>query len=330
MTVSRVLNEQTQLVKHSTYERVRSVIEELNFVPNQSARALAGARNLRIGIVYLSPFPFSFYLDSLIVHTADTLTRLGMQMSVIKLSVEDSIAEQVKVLDKMAIDLDGLIVPPPLAESFEILELLHNLNKPHVLLTGQSVPGPGIRICIDNFSAAKDISCHLINLGHTRIAFVSGGDNYDSKQREMGYRRALAAAELDIDENLILYGTFSYASGVSAAESLLTLAVPPSAIFAANDEIALGCVSTADKLGIKIPDELSIVGFDGSPLTMCVSPPLTSVSQELPEIAARSAFALDRYFKSSGRSADESATREPIVVPYRIIVGGTTAPHEPL
>lgn len=325
MTVSRVINGNRAMVKASTYARVENAIAELKFVPNASARALAGKRTRRVGVIYHSHSPFSFYLDSLIVNTADALNGVGMQITIVKLNYAASTSEKIAQLDQIMFDLDGIIVPPPLADLPEVRAYLFGLDKPYVLLSGKPSTDSGIRVHIDNDAAAQQLTEHLISLGHSRIAFITGADQHDSLEREKGYRRALQGAGYTVDEELIHSGDFSYESGLFAAERLLADESPPTAVFAANDEMALATVHVAINQNMSVPSDLSVVGFDGSPLTVCIVPRLTSISQQLNLLAENAVRAISDKLAGSAKGGAEQITDNSIVVPYKFLLGASTS-----
>ena len=143
----------------------------------------------------------------------------------------------------------------------------------------------GTSICINDRQASYKITEYLISLGHKHIGFIKGHADYETTtHRLLGYQEALKANGLIITNELITQGDFSYASGLVSTERLLSLTKKPSAIFASNDEMAAGALAAAYKKGLRVPDSLSIVGFDDSPIAMAVYPQLTTVRQSLSDM----------------------------------------------
>nr|WP_257785885.1 LacI family DNA-binding transcriptional regulator [Hyphomonas sp. Mor2] len=321
MTVSRVLNKNRDAVKPSTYEKVEKAIRELNYAPNISARALAGTRSFRIGVVYPSASPFSFYLDSLVVNVADALADVGMYLSVVKIDVSLERDAKINRLSEMSSDLDGFLVPPPIADDQDVRAFLESAAKPYVLLTGETGVDGAIRVCIDNFEAAREVTQYLIDRGHQKIAFISGGANFDSAERERGYRYAMQLAKYRVEPQYVSHGEFTYESGLVAAEELLAIERRPTAIFAGNDEMALASIYVANKRRIRVPEELSIIGFDGSPLAHCATPKLTSVSQQLGVMARCAVKELNNRLGNSMAVSNANSTGKQILVPYEFVAG---------
>lgn len=325
-TVSRVINGDDASVRPVTRERVRTAIRKLNYVPNVSARALAGARHYRVALIYAAEAAFSFYLGSLVVNTLDAVTRKGMHMSVLKLPPELTETEMLDQLQEAMTDVDGFVVPPPLADQQFIRNFLQSADVPSVFLSGLPGKGRSRRVYIDDFAAAYEMTDHLLSLGHRRIGFIRGlASVFESEERERGFLEAHRRSGLEVDNALIAQGNFTYESGLEAAEALLSHSDRPSAIFASNDEMALACISVAHKMGLSVPGDLSVGGFDASPLSVCVTPSLTSIEQPLAVMAEHAVDALADLLKNADREDDPHADRTPVIVAHKLILGGSTA-----
>ncbi|MEL7111942.1 MAG: LacI family DNA-binding transcriptional regulator [Pseudomonadota bacterium] len=325
-TVSRVINGDDASVRPVTRERVRLAINKLNYVPNVSARALAGARHYRVALIYSAEASFSFYLGSLVVNTLDAVTRKGMHMSVIKLPTELSETEKVEQLRDALADVDGFVVPPPLADQQYIRNFLQDVDVPAVFLTGLPGKGRSRRVYIDDFAAAYEMTEHLLSLGHERIGFIRGIETvFESQERERGFKEAHRRMGLSVDENLIGQGNFTYDTALTAADELLARPDRPTAIFASNDEMALACISVANRLGLTVPDDVSVAGFDASPLSVCVTPTLTSVEQPLPVMAEHAVDALANLLQNADETDESQLDRTPVVVAHKLVLGGSTA-----
>jgi LacI family transcriptional regulator len=142
-------------------------------------------------------------------------------------------------------------------------------------------------VFIDNEQAAFDMTTHLLELGHRRIGFIVGDRGYAASEHRLnGYTRALAKAGLSLDLDLVQQGFFDFESGVRATEVLLAIADPPTAIFASNDEMACGVLTVAHRLGLELPEALSVAGFDDNTFAKIVWPPLTTIRQPVRALAA--------------------------------------------
>ena len=191
------------------------------------------------------------------------------------------IPEQVRKLIARA-PLLGVVLTEPMCDRQELLNVLLAAGVPVVRIAPYTQNGATFDICIDDRQAAYDMTTYLIGLGHKRIAFIKGPpDHADAAERFAGYRKAMEDAGLPVAEELCVQGTFIYSSGVIAGEKLLAVRPRPTAVFACNDEMAAGLMSTAHRLGLRIPEDFSLAGFDDSPLARTVWPQLTTCRQKL-------------------------------------------------
>jgi LacI family transcriptional regulator len=173
---------------------------------------------------------------------------------------------------------------------------------------------------MDDALAAEELTNLLISLGHTAIAFIEG-DQSASVRRRQGYERALKAHRIAVDPGLVMQGAFDFESGVAAAQKLFALPAPPTAIFAANDDMALGALTAAQRLGIAVPHDVAIAGFDDSRAASLVWPALTTVRQPLAEMAMAAVAML-----LSGEVKLDPGQPAPVrVLPHEVIVRGSTA-----
>lgn len=178
--------------------------------------------------------------------------------------------------------LRGIILPEPICEIPAVVEAVVATGLPVVRIAPHTDLGTTLDICLDNRTAAYDMTQYLIGLGHRRIAFVKGPpDHCDAIARLEGFRAAMTDAGLTVDESLLLTGGFDYGQGLSAAERLLAMRPLPTAIFACNDEVAAAVLSTAHRLGLEIPSDLSLAGFDDSPVARSVWPQITTCRQKM-------------------------------------------------
>jgi LacI family transcriptional regulator len=281
MTVSRVINGENS-VRPETRRIVDAAIRALNYAPNPAARTLAGAAVLRIGL--LSRIPSAAYLGEFLIGALERCSQINSQLIVRKHEPGADPAEAARML--IDARLDGVILPPPLADAPRLIERLIEAGIA-LVATGSVRTAPAMAsIGIDDRGAAREMTRHLIKLGHRRIAFVSGLPNHAATGlRLAGYRDALEEAGLAVNEALIAHGTYSYQSGLAAAEHLLLLDPRPTAIFASNDDMAAATVATAHRHRLDVPADLSVCGFDDTPVATTIWPELTTIRQPVAAMA---------------------------------------------
>ena len=275
MTVSRVINGETK-VRPATRSIVDASIRALNYAPNPAARSLAGATVTRIGLLYRIPNPA--YLTEFLVGALDRCSEINAQLIVQK---HERGSDEGAAADRLiAARLHGVILPPPLGDAPDLIDRLREAGLV-VVATGSTKPAPALAsIGIDDFGAAREMTRHLIGLGHRRIGFITGRANHASSGLRLdGYRAALAEAGIAAEPELVAGGNFTYQSGLAAAEALLVLAERPSAIFASNDDMAAATIAAAHRHRLDVPDDLSVCGFDDTPLATTIWPELTTIRQ---------------------------------------------------
>lgn len=282
-TVSRVLNHEPG-VHESTRAQVLQVVEALRYRPKQSARSLAGGRSFLIGLLYYDPSA-SFVGR---VQQGATLRCRELGYHLVVESLHNDAPDLRQQIDRMVLALrpDGMILTPPLCDNPEVLAALRDSGTPCVLMSPeQDVAGvPSVRM--DDMRAAEEITNLLLSLGHQHIAFIQGPpDQPASALRHQGYANALQAHGLAPDPALVQPGLFTFASGRDAAHQLLSRRQRPTAVFASNDDMALGVLAAAQRLGLAVPGELSVAGFDDAPAAALVWPALTTVKQPVAEMA---------------------------------------------
>jgi LacI family transcriptional regulator len=316
-TVSRVMNKEPT-VHADTRARVQEAVAALNYRPQLSARSLAGAKSFLIGLLYYDP---SAAFVAGVQRGATLGCREAGRHLVVESLQENGVDLQGQIESMLAaLRPDGMILTPPLCDNLAILETLRASRTPCVLISPAGEGHGMARVRMDDALAAEELTNLLISLGHTAIAFIEGGQSASDRRRQ-GYERALKAHRIALDPALVMPGTFMFESGVAAAQKLLALARPPTAIFAANDDMALGALTAAQRLGIAVPADLAIVGFDDSRAATLVWPELTTVRQPLAEMALA---AVDLLL--SGEARLDAGRPAPVrVLPHEVIVRGSTA-----
>ena len=295
MTVSRVVNGELN-VRPGTREKVQAAVAKLNYVPNQAARHLAGSEPIRIGMLYNDPN--AGYLNEFLIGLLNKSSLSQVQLVVQKCESREREDKQVKsMIDN---GLDGLILPPPFCDSQPILKLVADTDTPTVVVSSGQPDEHVSAVGINDFQAAYEMTRHLLALGHHRLGFIIGDPNQTSSARRLaGFHAAMTDAGLIIaDEEVIAQGMFNYRSGLDAAEFLLAQEPRPSAIFASNDDMAAATVAIAHRLGLDVPSDLTVVGFDDAPLATTIWPELTTVRQPIMEMAAAAVDLLVRQIRA--------------------------------
>ena len=316
-TVSRVMNKEPT-VHADTRARVQEAVAALNYRPQLSARSLAGAKSFLIGLLYYDP---SAAFVAGVQRGATLGCREAGRHLVVESLQENGVDVQAQIESMLAaLRPDGMILTPPLCDNPLILDTLRASRTPCVLISPAGEGHGMARVRMDDALAAEELTNLLVSLGHRAIAFIEG-DQSASERRRQGYERALKAHGIALDPALVMPGTFMFESGVAAAQKLLALPRPPTAIFAANDDMALGALTAAQRLGIAVPGDLAIVGFDDSRAATLVWPELTTVRQPLAEMAMA---AVDLLL--SGEARLDAGHPAPVrVLPHEVIVRGSTA-----
>ncbi len=300
MTVSRVINSEGN-VRETTLQRVKDAIAALNYVPNRAARSLAGAANLRIGLLYSNPS--AAYLSEFLLGSLDQSSRSDVQLVVEKCEIGD---HEIQVANHL-IDggIDGIILPPPLCDSAGILAALEEAGTPTVVVATGRPPKTMLAVTIDDFAAAEAMTRHILSLGHTRIGFIAGNPNQTASARRLeGFRAALRRANVAADPALIADGLFTYRSGLDAAERLLDAGDPPTAIFAANDDMAAATVAVAHRRGFDVPGDLTVCGFDDTTLATAIWPELTTIHQPIADMSRKAVELLVATIRQGRSGAD--------------------------
>ena len=292
-TVSRVLNGES-LVRAETKDKVLAAAKSLDYRVNLAARALRSKSPKRLALIIDNPS--ISYVEATQIGAMLAVQSVGFQ-----LFTEKSLAG-IKEFD----DLVGVILSPPLSNDAAVLSELERRGIPFVRIGAEKTSEAGDRIGIDDRVAAKDMTNYLLGLGHRNIGFIKGDPDYDvSRRRYEGFLDAMSEADIPVRPNWCLTGDFSYESGLRCAEALLEASNRPSAIFASNDEMASAALATAYKLNIRVPDALSVVGFDDSPVSRAVYPRLTTVQQATQEMVGQAVRILaDRISSKDGPLAN--------------------------
>jgi len=311
-TVSRALADSTR-VKLETRQRIQKLADDLGYLPNAIARGLATSRTYTLGVVVRDiADPFMAEL----VRTIDKIVReVGFTLLLVNCDA-DPRQELAAIKELRQKRVDGIIVPD-IVVGDQSLPLLERMGIPVVLINRKQYP---FTIGTDNVAAARLGVEHLLDLGHTRIAYIgSNAVREDDGDRRAGYEQALRNHHLTPDPALMIDPQADPPDGGAVSfEQLFTLDEPPTAIFCFDDMTALGVISRASAAGVRIPDDVSVLGFDDISLAPFFSPPLTTIAQQKDEIAR---LAVEMTL----RLLDEPASPGPSTLPGTLVIRHSTA-----
>jgi len=314
-TVSRVLNASNK-VRESTAVRVRKAIDELNYVPNTHARTLRSGRSNLYGLI-VSDIRNPFFPD-LIEHFESLATQHGIDVTFANTGYDEQrlLAAVKRLLER---GIDGLAIFTS-EVSATALRKIRAASPPVVFLNQPATEKDFRNIVVDYVSGFDDAVEHLRMLGHERIGFVAGPRSLSSAiRRREAFLAAMEAHHLPIREEWIIEGNHQIAGGQFAAERIFAMRNPPTAVVCSNDMTAIGLLHTAHRLGRKIPQELSLIGFDDLLLSEIVQPALTTLHLSRKEIATRAFYALQ-----SGREATAAPLTSSIIP--QLIIRASTGP----
>ncbi|MGN6374581.1 MAG: LacI family DNA-binding transcriptional regulator [Sphingomonas sp.] len=309
-TVSRVLNDEP-FVREDTRRTVMESVRKLNYQRNVHARGLrADASNIH-ALFYEDPRG-GYHAN--ILH--GVLTRCqaeGLHLMVEMLHPGRAAADLQKFIGQVR--LDGAVLTPPLCDDDELLALLDRYEVPVARLSPASALDRGLVVGIDDEQAAFDLTMHLLDKRHRRIGVVGGMSGHGATaRRRLGYARALTAAGLGVDEALFHQGRYDFDSGLRAGGDLLRLLNRPTAIIAGNDETAAGIMAAAHRLGLRVPHDLSVCGFDDSPIARSLTPGLTTVRQPVRQMGIEAI-----RLTMSARAAGEPRRTQQLIMPHTLI-----------
>ncbi len=274
-TVSRVLNN-SPFVREETRVKVNELMQEMGYTPDPQARGLAFRRSFLIGMVFDNP-------NAQMVVTMQEGVLAGLKGSGFELVVHacdrnapDFLPEVSAFVERQK--LFGVILLPPISENNALVEILQERGCHYVRMASAVIDEPGNLVASTDSLATAEAAKHLAKLGHTRIGFIAGPPGFRSREeRRLGFLAGLKEHGIDLPAQYSIDGAYTYESGIAAAEKLLKLNPRPTAIFASNDEMAAGVYHAARQLGLSIPADLSVVGFDDTPVSRRLWPPLTTV-----------------------------------------------------
>lgn len=286
-TVSRVINNEPN-VRPEMKARVQASIEKLHYVPSIAAQRMSGSRSYLILVINDRERTISEWrarrgadwVDQMLLGGMLTCAEHGYRMIFELVDTHNDHVERELSGTIAALQPDGIILTPPHSENPLITNLLDQRNIPFARI-GSLTPGSGFAIHMGDAGSAAQATQHLIGLGHKRIGFIAGALDYNlSHWRVDGWRQAMAQAGLP-DTDLCVPGDFSYESGREAATALLNLTPAPTAIIASNDQMALATLDIAHERNLLVPQDLSLISFDNTPVVRFTTPQLTAIDQPI-------------------------------------------------
>ena len=319
-TVSRVVNREPN-VRDSTREKVEKAVAKLNYRPNLSARSLASHRSHIIVLVYDDPSAYELpslgYVTSMQEGALRACRAMDCELLIHPCNYRDkNVAGEIRVLIERARP-HGVVLAAPLSNMPNIVGAITATNTPFVRLSPGKKNGKQYSVVTNDREISAEMTRYLASLGHKRIAFITGHPRHTAVgNRLLGYQDGLKESGLKFSDKLVVPGDNSFGSGEAAAIRLLERKQRPTAIFASNDDMAAGVIRAADRLGVKIPDQLSVAGWDDIALARQVYPELTTIRQPLAAMAEHAALALIR---KSGDTGTE-------VVPATLQIRESTGP----
>lgn len=319
-TVSRVLNDKPN-VREEVRLRVMAAVEQLDFKVNLQARNLAGKAGKRVILIHASDFdtePNSYYSSAIELGATRAAIRLGVQLTTHIVNQNDPAAGSSIASLVREVRADGLVLTPPFSDKLELVQSIQALNCGVVCISGgAAMSSIAATLGVDDRQASYEIGRHLVAEGHRRFGFVHGiQDHVSAESRYSGFLSALIDEGFGENDIITERGNFTFRSGIECAQRILARPDRPTAIACANDDMAAGALLAAHKAGLDIPREVAISGFDDTPVSEIVWPPLTTVHQPLRRMGER---AVERLHESGGAIGPEIE-----LIEYRLIVREST------
>jgi DNA-binding LacI/PurR family transcriptional regulator len=309
-TVSRVLSKSSYPVSEPIREKVLHAADLMGYKPNIAARSLRTDRTNTIGILVddlLSPFT-----PPIVRGIQDYLNEHGF-LSLIVNSDWDPGQEQAAIQTLLSRPVDGIVFVEYSHQTHS--DDLEQSDKPHVFV--HRLFGSPIKNSVvpDDYYGASLATDHLIQLGHRRIGYINGPENWHTcRARLNGYQNTLANHQLPFDASLVQPGDWEIESGYAATKNLLNLAEPPTAIFAANDAMALGAIYAIQDAGLSVPEDVAVVGYDNRNFTKTVRPRITTVSMPVIEMGGVAAELLLRQIAEGRKEEEEVKVKGQLII----------------
>lgn len=317
-TVSRVING-SDAVGKKTREHIESIIKEVNFQPDKQARGLASKRSYLLGLIYDNPD--ALYIDQVQRGALEICANLGFELVVhpCQWESQDFVEDCLNFIGRSRVD--GVLILPPVSESNLLAETLSKENVPYIRIASTDLEDSNNIVITKEREAMRELASHIVELGHEHVAIITGPMNYySSKERLGGLTEVFSKHGVLIGPDNLIEGKNRYESGVECANLLLTRSPRPTAILANNDQMAAGVIRAAFDLGIKVPEELSVSGFDDNIIASRIIPSLTTMRRPVEEISRLATQKLIQNIKPEPKTSNRKIT----VTPYLITRESTT------
>lgn len=311
-TVSRVINSSPKVGK-ATRLKIQKVIDDLGYSPNTQARGLASSRSYLLGLIYDNPNVL--YIDEVQRGVLSTCREFGYELVVhpCDMHAETLTHEAVSFANRSK--LDGVIIMPPVSENNDLATALGKANVNYVRLASIDLDSAEHVVISDERSAAVAMAEYLVGLGHRRIGYITGPKGWEStRERLEGFCDGLEKHGCKQSGDMIARGAYTFESGMESTRLLLANPEPPTAIFASNDEMAVGAINAAGEMGMKVPDDVSIAGFDDSILASRIRPTLTTIRRPVREMARLATTKLIAVIDGQHEIAHEAITLVPSLI----------------
>jgi len=328
MTVSRVVN-RTGNVRKATTERIQRAIAKVDYQPNIGARRLSGGRTYQLLMIFNNPNVA--WTGELLIGMMHACRNIGYHLSIEgvgdfegeSIGTPIDYEEIAKLVDRSRVD--GVILPPPICFDRRVLEIVREKAVPCVRIAGVPTRDIQLRVSIDNFAGGYELANYLVSIGHKNLAIIKGPEEFAaSALRFEGFAAALRDHGLILPACNIKTGNFDFESGSECARELLRQKGRPTAIFASNDEMAAGTLSAAQESNIRVPDQLSVAGFDDAPIARSIWPKLTTIRQPLRAMGEKSVELLESYIRHLDTDTADTV-RPSVVLDYELKVRQSTA-----
>lgn len=322
-TVSHVLND-SRPVSSTLRDRVHLAMKQLGYQPDVVARSLRRRETLTLGLFVPS---LEIPLYAWVANSVEAAAHAA-GYNIILCCAGWSLSRELAALEElMARRVDGMVCISAAIRA-EHLRPMQRRGIPIVWLERMMPGGTIDSVFVNNFQGAYDATRHLIELGHRRIGCIMGmADSQLSNERLIGYQAALSDADLPFDPALLQRGDYTPSSGIAGVNALLELPNPPTAIFAFNDLMAMGALQALHRKGLRVPDDVAVIGFDGVPLTQYITPALSTIEQPIPTISKQVvSLLLDRINGGAPREA-RTIIAEPTLVVRASTQGYDPEPH---
>ena len=311
-TVSRVINNSPRVGK-ATRTKIQQIIEDLNYHPNAQARGLAARRSYLLGMIYDNPD--ALYINDVQRGVLSVCREFGYELVVHPCDMHSNSLTEEAVSFVNRSKLDGVIILPPISENNDLAGALAKTHVNYVRLASVTLDKPEHVVISNERSAAAAMAEYLVGLGHKRIGYIAGPKGMKStRERLEGFCDALEKHGCKPARDMIARGAYTFESGIECTHTLLSNTTPPTAIFASNDEMAVGVITAAQDMGLNVPGDLSVAGFDDSILASRILPKLTTIRRPVKQMARLATSKLIATIDGREKEAQEGIILVPSLV----------------